>query len=90
MFVYCNVHGSQSEFVERVTRVFILRMCSRGENGPLRRKTVCTVASIPNTMARIHKLGGLLEIRGLFKTEISAEQGYILPPRTAIIGAQFI
>ena len=44
-FVY-NVYGSQNEFVERVTRVFILRMRSPGRNGPLQRKTVFAVASI--------------------------------------------
>ena len=29
-----NVYGSQNEFVKRVTRVFILRKCSLGQNGP--------------------------------------------------------
>ena len=29
-----NVYGSQNEFVERVTRVFILRMRSLGQNRP--------------------------------------------------------
>ena len=32
-----NVYGSQSEFVERVTRAFILRMRNLGQNGPLQR-----------------------------------------------------
>ena len=41
-----NVYGSQNEFVERVTRLFILRMRSLGENGPLRRITVFAVARI--------------------------------------------
>ena len=45
MSVY-HVYGSQNEFVERVTRVFILRMCSLGQNGPLRRDTVFAVARI--------------------------------------------
>ena len=44
MFVY--VYGSQNEFVERVTRVFILRMRSFGQNGPLRRDTVFAVARL--------------------------------------------
>ena len=43
MSVY-NVYGSQNEFVERVTRVFILRMRNLGQNGPLRRITVFAVA----------------------------------------------
>ena len=30
-----NVYGSQNEFVERVTRVFILRMGSLGQSRPL-------------------------------------------------------
>ena len=38
-----NVYGSQNEFVERVTRVFILCMRSLGQNGPLRRNTVFAV-----------------------------------------------
>ena len=41
-----DVYGSQNEFVERVTRVFILRMRSLGQNGPLRRITVFAVARI--------------------------------------------
>ena len=42
-----NVYGSQNEFVERITRVFILRMRSLGQNGPLRRNIVFfAVASI--------------------------------------------
>ena len=41
-----NVYESQNEFVERVTRVFILRMRSLGQNGPLRRITVFAVARI--------------------------------------------
>ena len=45
MSVY-NVYGSQNEFVERVTRAFILRMRSLGQNGPLRRITVFAVARI--------------------------------------------
>ena len=40
------VYGSQNEFVERVTRAFILRMRSLGKNGPLRRNTVFAVARI--------------------------------------------
>ena len=44
-FVY-NVYGSQNECVERVTRVFILRMRSLGQNGPLQWKTLCVVTSI--------------------------------------------
>ena len=44
MFVY-DVYGNQNEFVEPVTRVFILRMRSLGQNGPLRWKTVFAVAS---------------------------------------------
>ena len=40
-----NVYGSQNEFVERITRVFILRMRSLGQNGPVRRNIVFTVAS---------------------------------------------
>ena len=42
-----NVYGSQNEFVKRITRVFILRMRSLGQNGPLQRKTISVVASIP-------------------------------------------
>ena len=41
-----NVYGSQNEFVERVTRIFILRMRSLGLNGPLLRDTVFAVARI--------------------------------------------
>ena len=41
-----NVYGSQNEFVECVTRVFILRMRSIGQNGPLRRNNVFVVARI--------------------------------------------
>ena len=41
-----NVYGSQNEFVERVTRVFILRMRSLEQNGPVRRDTVFAVARI--------------------------------------------
>ena len=41
-----NVYGSQNEFVEHITRVFILRMRSRGQNGPLRLSIVFAVASI--------------------------------------------
>ena len=40
------VYGSQNEFVEHVTRVFILRMRSLGQNGPLRRNTVFAVVRI--------------------------------------------
>ena len=40
------VYGSQNEFVERVTREFILRMRSLGQHGPLRRITVSAVARI--------------------------------------------
>ena len=39
-----NVYGSQNEFVEHVTRAFILR--SLGQNGPLRWITVFAVARI--------------------------------------------
>ena len=42
-----NVYGSQNEFVECVTREFILRLRSLGQNGPLRRITVSAVARIP-------------------------------------------
>ena len=45
MSVY-NVYGSQNEFVERVIRVFILRMRSLGQNGPLQWNTVFAVARI--------------------------------------------
>ena len=41
-----NVYGSQNEFVKRITRVFILRMRSLEQNGPLRRNIVFAVASI--------------------------------------------
>ena len=44
-----NVYGSQNEFVDSVTRVFILRMCrlcSSGQNGPLRWDAVFAVAKI--------------------------------------------
>ena len=41
-----NVYGSQNEFVKRITRVFILRMRSLGQNDPLRRNIVFAVASI--------------------------------------------
>ena len=41
-----NVYGSQNEFLECVTRVFILRMRSLGHNGPLRRNTIFAVARI--------------------------------------------
>ena len=41
-----NVYGSQNEFVERVTRVFILCMRSLGQNGPLRQNTVFAVTRI--------------------------------------------
>ena len=41
-----NVYGSQNEFVERVTREFIPRMRSLGQNGPLRRITASAVARI--------------------------------------------
>ena len=44
-FVY-NVYGSQNEFVDSVTGVFILRMRSLGQNGPLRRDAVFAVARI--------------------------------------------
>ena len=39
-----NVCGSQNEFVDSVTRVFILGMCSLEQNGPLRRDAVFAVA----------------------------------------------
>ena len=41
-----NVYGSQNDFVDHVTRAFILRMRSLGQNGPLRRDTVFAVARI--------------------------------------------
>ena len=41
-----NVYGSQNEYVERVTRIFILRMRSLGQNGTLRRITVFAVVRI--------------------------------------------
>ena len=41
-----NVYGSQNEFVDSVTRVFILRMRSLGQNGPLRQDAVFAVARI--------------------------------------------
>ena len=40
------VYGNQNEFVDSVTRVFILRICSLGQNGPLRRDAVFAVARI--------------------------------------------
>ena len=40
------VYGSQNEFVERVTRIVILRMRNLGQNGPLRRNSVSAVARI--------------------------------------------
>ena len=54
-FVY-NVYGSQNEFVERVTRVFILRMRSLGQNGPLRRDTVLAVARIETHILKDQRL----------------------------------
>ena len=60
-----NVYGSQNDLVERVTRVFILRMRSLGQNDPLRRKTVFTVASI------------VAHLNCLFAKEDSGEQGTI-------------
>ena len=41
-----NVYGSQNEFVERVTRVFILGMRSLGQNHPLQQNTASAVARI--------------------------------------------
>ena len=41
-----NVYGSQTDVVDRVTRAFILRMRSLGQNGPLRRDTIFAVARI--------------------------------------------
>ena len=41
-----DVYGSQNEFVDSVTRVFILRMRSFGQNGPLRRDAIFAVAKI--------------------------------------------
>ena len=41
-----NVYGSQNGFVKRVTRVFILRMRSLGQNALFRRNTVFAVGSI--------------------------------------------
>ena len=41
-----NVYGSQNEFVDSVRRVFILRMRSLGQNGPLWRDAVFAVARI--------------------------------------------
>ena len=46
-----NVYGSQNEFVDSVTRVFILRMRSLGQNGPLRRDAVFAVARIWGTLS---------------------------------------
>ena len=57
MSVY-NVHGSQNEFVERVTRVFILRMRSIRQNCPLQRNTVFAVARI-GLMVGIFFWGGV-------------------------------
>ena len=48
-----NVYGSQNEFVNRVARVFILRMRSLGQNGPLRRDAVFVVARIM-AMQKLH------------------------------------
>ena len=47
-----NVYGSQNEFVDSVTRVFILRMRSLGQNGPLRRDAVFAVARIIPSLAK--------------------------------------
>ena len=44
-----NVYGSQNEFVERVTRVFILHMRSLGQNRLLWRNTVFAVVGIKTT-----------------------------------------
>ena len=41
-----NVYGSQNDSVQRVTRVFILRIGSLGQNHPLRWNTVFAVARI--------------------------------------------
>ena len=41
-----NVYGSQNDFVNSVTGVFILCMRSLGQNGPLRRDAVFAVARI--------------------------------------------
>ena len=41
-----NVYGSQNDFVESVKRVFILRMRSLGQTGPLRQDAVFAVARI--------------------------------------------
>ena len=41
-----NVYGSQNKFVDSVTRAFIRRMRSLGQNGPLRRDAVFAVARI--------------------------------------------
>ena len=54
------VYGSQNEFVESVTQVFILRMLLRmrslGQNGPLRWSTVFAVVRIddPSNQISIH------------------------------------
>ena len=45
MSVY-TVYGSQNEFVERVTRVSILRMRSLGQSRPLRQNAVFAVDPI--------------------------------------------
>ena len=50
-----NVYGSQNEFVERVTRIFILRMRSLRQNGPLRRITVFAVARIVFSQTELYK-----------------------------------
>ena len=44
--LYSNVYGGQNEFVERVTRVFILCMRRLGQNRPLWQKTIFAVARL--------------------------------------------
>ena len=55
-----NVYGSPNEFVERVTRVFILHIRSLGQSCPLRRNTVFAVARIErNPFSPIVGLGSI-------------------------------
>ena len=66
-----NVYGSQNEFVERITRAFILRMRSLGQNGPLRRITVFAVARIAQT-------GYLATIFHILLTPVHSMSGFTL------------
>ena len=47
-----NDYGSQNDFVDGVTRVFILRMRSLGQNGPLRRKIVFAAGRISSCIVK--------------------------------------